>query len=96
MSTEDIDTEHKNANEGEGQRNRDPFLDVGEAMQVINNEKGRSVSSKASSTMRDAYFSFLLLRLLKIRDMRITVSLLVQLQFTCTVQIRCKVRIRLV
>lgn len=46
---------------------------VPEAMTLIHNEDGRAVSSSAHSAPRDAYFSFLLLRHLRIREMRIKV-----------------------
>jgi hypothetical protein len=48
----------------------DPTISVKEASQVLHNEKGRGVSTKASSVAKDSYLSFLLLRHLKTRDMR--------------------------
>ena len=45
-------------------------FEVSEAMKLINNSGGRRVSSKAHSAPKDAYFSFLLLRHLRIRDLR--------------------------
>ena len=45
-------------------------IGVPAAMKVINNEGGRRVSSKAEAVPKDAYFAFLLLRHLRIRDMR--------------------------
>ena len=48
-------------------------IGVPAAMKVIKNEEGRKVSSKAESVPKDAYFAFLLLRHLRIRDMRIKV-----------------------
>lgn len=52
----------------------DPVMKVGEASHVLRNERGRGVSAKASSVTKDSYFSFLLLRHLKIRDTRRTVG----------------------
>ena len=45
-------------------------FEVSEAMKLINNSGVRRVSSKAHSAPKDAYFSFLLLRHLRIRDLR--------------------------
>ena len=45
-------------------------IGVPAAMKVINNDGGRKVSSKAEAVPKDAYFAFLLLRHLRIRDMR--------------------------
>ena len=49
---------------------QDPGVDIPEAMQLIHSEGGRKVSSQASSTPKDGYFAFVLLRHLRIRDMR--------------------------
>ena len=57
----------------EGVMEGDPsnqHIGVPAAMKVINNEGGRKVSSKAEAVPKDAYFAFLLLRHLRIRDMR--------------------------
>ena len=61
-------------------------IGVPAAMKVINNEGGRKVSSKAEAVPKDAYFAFLLLRHLRIRDMRIKVSRAVAMVTLCTVQ----------
>ena len=61
-------------------------IGVPAAMKVINNEGGRKVSSKAEAVPKDAYFAFLLLRHLQIRDMRIKVSRAVAMVTLCTVQ----------
>lgn len=45
-------------------------FEVAEAMKLIHNDGGRCVSSKAHSAPKDAYFSFLLMRHLRIRDLR--------------------------
>ena len=45
-------------------------FEVSEAMKLIHNDSGRRVSSKAHSAPKDAYFSFLLMRHLRIRDLR--------------------------
>ena len=52
----------------------DPVMKVGEASHVLRSERGRGFSAKASSVTKDSYFSFLLLRHLKIRDTRRTVG----------------------
>ena len=54
----------------EGESEKGSEFEVTEAMKLINNSNGRRVSSKASSAPKDAYFSFLLLRHLRIRDLR--------------------------
>ena len=53
--------------------NYDPTMEVREASQVLHNKKGRGVSAKASSVAKDSFFSSLLLRHLKTRDMRMMV-----------------------
>ena len=58
------------ANIGDDPLNKEVNFDVPDAMKLINNPGGRRVSSKAHSSAKDAYFGFLLLRHLKIRDMR--------------------------
>lgn len=58
------------ANEGEDPSNKEANFDVPDAMKLINNPGGRNLSSKAHSSPKDAYFGFLLLRHLKIRDVR--------------------------
>ena len=45
-------------------------VDVPSAMKLIHHKGARGVSSKAKSVPKDAYFAFLLLRHLRIRDMR--------------------------
>lgn len=52
----------------------DPVMKIGEASHVLRSERGRGVSAKASSVTKDSYFSYLLLRHLKIRDTRRTVG----------------------
>ena len=60
---------------GEGPSNpKDNEFEVAEAMKLIHNDSGRRVSSKANSAPKDAYFSFLLMRHLRIRDLRNKVS----------------------
>ena len=54
----------------EGESEKGSEFEVSEAMKLINNSSGRRVSSKANSAPKDAYFSFLLLRHLRIRDLR--------------------------
>lgn len=49
---------------------QDPSVDISEAMQLIHSKGGRKVSSQATSAPKDGYFAFLLLRHLRIRDMR--------------------------
>jgi hypothetical protein len=51
-------------------------FEVAEAMKLIHNDSGRRVSSKANSAPKDAYFSFLLMRHLRIRDLRNKVSVI--------------------
>lgn len=60
------------ADEGENppNNNKGSEFEVSEAMKLIHNSGGRNVSSKAHSAPKDAYFSFLLLRHLRIRDLR--------------------------
>ena len=63
-------------NNDEGGGGEDPSnpkvneFEVAEAMKLIHNDSGRRVSSKAHSAPKDAYFSFLLMRHLRIRDLR--------------------------
>lgn len=45
-------------------------LDVHSAMKLIHNPDGRKVSAKAEQAPTDAYFAFLMLRHLKIREER--------------------------
>ena len=45
-----------------------------EAMKVIINKSGREVSGKATEVANDAYMGFLILRHLKIRDLRTKVN----------------------
>ena len=47
-----------------------PNVDVPSAMKLIHHKGARRVSSKAESVPKDAYFAFLLLRHLRIRDVR--------------------------
>ncbi len=54
--------------------NQDSDIKVPEAMKLIHNQDGRAVSSSARSAPRDAYFAFLLLRHLRIREMRTKVG----------------------
>ena len=49
---------------------QDPSVDIPEAMQLIHSEGGRKVSSQAVSAPKDGYFAFVLLRHLRIRDLR--------------------------
>ena len=44
-----------------------------QAMQLLGEEDGRKISLKAQNTPQDAYFAFILLRHLRIRDIRIKV-----------------------
>ena len=67
METDAMDT-------NEPPNEEDPTISVKEASQVLHNEKGRGVSTKASSVAKDSYLSFLLLRHLKTRDMRTMVG----------------------
>lgn len=48
----------------------DMDLDMPGALKVILNTGGRKVSSKAKQVSRDAYLGFLMLRHLRIRDLR--------------------------
>ena len=48
----------------------DMSLDVTGALKVLVNTGGRKVSSKAKQVSKDAYLGFLLLRHLKVRDLR--------------------------
>jgi len=50
-------------------------MDVSSALKLISHEEGRKISSKAHSVVKDAYFAFLLLRHIRIRDLMIKVSL---------------------
>lgn len=67
---------NENNDEGGGGRGENPSnlkgneFEVAEAMKLIHNDSGRRVSSKAHSAPKDAYFSFLLMRHLRIRDLR--------------------------
>ena len=45
-------------------------IHVPEAMKVIINKSGREVSGKATEVAKDSYMGFLILRHLKIRDLR--------------------------
>lgn len=61
------------SDEGGGESPSNPKgneFEVAEAMKLIHNDSGRRVSSKAHSAPKDAYFSFLLMRHLRIRDLR--------------------------
>ena len=65
--------------EGGGENPSNPKgneFEVAEAMKLIHNDNGRRVSSKANSAPKDAYFSFLLMRHLRIRDLRNKVSVM--------------------
>ncbi|XP_065909526.1 uncharacterized protein [Dysidea avara] len=46
-------------------------MDVSSALKLISHEEGRKISSKAHSVIKDAYFAFLLLRHIRIRDLMI-------------------------
>lgn len=59
-----------NEAEEETSSQKDGEFEVSEAMKLINNSGGRRVSAKAHSAPKDAYFSFLLLRHLRIRDLK--------------------------
>lgn len=48
----------------------DAALDMPSALKVILNNGGRNVSAKAKQLSKDAFLGFLLLRHLKIRDLR--------------------------
>lgn len=48
-------------------------MDVSSALKLISHEEGRKISSKAHSVVKDAYFAFLLLRHIRIRDLMIKV-----------------------
>ena len=50
-----------------------PDIEIPEAMKLIQNQEGRKVSAQAHSVPKDAYFAFLLLRHLRIRDERMKV-----------------------
>ena len=59
---EDMDAEGE---DGNGRK-----LDMPSALRIILNNGGRKVSSKAKQVSKDAYLGFLLLRHLRIRDLR--------------------------
>ena len=76
LSTEDLGNENgfdsfvEMSEVDEGASHKENDFDVSEAMKLINNSNSRRVSSKAHSAPKDAYFSFLLLRHLRIRDLK--------------------------
>ena len=73
METDAMDNNDA-TNEGAGDAsNKDPVMEIGEASQVMHNEKGCGISAKAAFVAKDSYFSYLLLRHLKTRDMRMSV-----------------------
>lgn len=59
---------------GGGGTEPDPNMDMPRAMRVIINNAGRKVSSKAQQVAKDSYMGYLLLRHLRIRDLRTKVS----------------------
>ena len=76
ISTEDengfdslVDTSESDDGENPSNPKGNEF-EVAEAVKLIHNNNGRRVSSKAHSAPKDAYFSFLLMRHLRIRDLR--------------------------
>ena len=62
-------------------------VDMPDALKVILNTGGRDVSSKAKQVNKDAYLGFLLLRHLRIRDLRAKVSMvtlyLIRAEYIC-------------
>jgi len=48
-------------------------INVSSALKLISHEEGRKISGKAHSVVKDAYFAFLLLRHVRIRDLMIKV-----------------------
>lgn len=72
--------ENSESREGEGDMHSpdagaDAGLDMPSALKVILNNGGRDVSSRARQVAKDAYLGFLLLRHLRIRDLRNTVMM---------------------
>ena len=75
----DASVDSSENDEGGGENPSNPKgneFEVAEAMKLIHNDSGRRVSSKANSAPKDAYFSFLLMRHLRIRDLRNKVSVM--------------------
>ena len=62
--------EQEGAGPTKGVGNLDMSLDMTGALKVLVNTGGRKVSSKAKQVSKDAYLGFLLLRHLRIRDLR--------------------------
>ena len=68
----------------------DMSLDMTGALKVLVNTGGRKVSSKAKQVSKDAYLGFLLLRHLRIRDLRTKVrGLLLVSHFECAYSVVC-------
>ena len=75
----DASVDSSENDEGGGENPSNPKgneFEVAEAMKLIHNDSGRRVSSQANSAPKDAYFSFLLMRHLRIRDLRNKVSVM--------------------
>ena len=62
--------EQEGAGPVKGTGNLDMSLDMTGALKVLVNTGGRKVSAKAKQVSKDAYLGFLLLRHLRIRDLR--------------------------